>query len=117
MGVKDTVNLVPSDPKGSKIPVFGAIANPASDSAVNLALKFLRALFLLVNLNYIEVVLCNGELIIIISSSKGGVDSRFNLYFHKPPIYLFIIKSTLYLNGFKGINLTLNNKVSSGLFK
>lgn len=32
-------NYVPSVPNGSKIPVFGAIENSASDSAVNFAVN------------------------------------------------------------------------------
>lgn len=47
------VNLLPSVPNGSKIPVLGVTANSASESGVNCAVKFVKAFFLFVNLfNY-----------------------------------------------------------------
>lgn len=113
-GVKLTTNLVPSLPIGSRSPVKGDKVNSGSESAVKLATKVENYFERLVSLNATLVVWPIDEFKMIISSSFGGVDSRFIANFHSPPCYFLIISSNYDLKGFRGLNHTENFNVSLG---
>jgi hypothetical protein len=116
-GVKLTTNLVPSLPIGSRSPVNGDRVNSGSESAVKLATKVENYLDRLVSLNATLVVWPIDEFKMIISSSLGGVDSRFRENFQSPPCCFLIMSSNCDLNGFRGLNHTENLSVSQGCYK
>lgn len=60
-----------------------------------------------VSLNVTLEVLCIGDLIVMISSTSGGVASKHTLNFQRPPDFLKNVKSKFNLKGFIGSNTTL----------